>query len=543
MENFTAVIFLLAVLLSLSPLIDKLRLPQPVFLVLIGLLIGLIPFFPNLVLDPEIIFLVVLPPLLFDAATRTSWLEFKTNFIQISTLGISLVFFTMVAVAVMAHYIIPHFSWPLAFLLGAIVSPPDAVASSGIIKGLGLNKKVISILEGESLINDASALIAYRYALVASITGSFIFWKAGLEFLWIAGGGIGIGLLLGYLLILLHKKIKNYPVVETGLSLLTPFLSYLAAEQLHTSGVLAVVSTGIIISWRSQEIFSYETRMQIRGVWDTLIFLMNGFVFILIGLQLPAILKQLSGYGLWELIIYGLAVATSTILIRILWVFTSASMSSLIKRIRRKSQISTGEIITRNFWKNVLIVSWTGTRGMISMATALALPLTLFNGEPFVQRHLIIFLSFVVIFVTLVVQGLSLPILIRVLKIEKSENHDKEAKQLQVSLLRSTLYFIEHDCPGGDEIIKKELIIKYSSEVKLLIAEVNIDSRINDEGDFLLARRDALQGVLINIKQFQRDLLSQLHKSGEFSDIAIREVEKDMDIDELKLNQTIPKPD
>jgi CPA1 family monovalent cation:H+ antiporter len=543
MENFTAVIFLLAVLLSLSPLIDKLRLPQPVFLVLIGLLIGLIPFFPNLVLDPEIIFLVVLPPLLFDAATRTSWLEFKTNFIQISTLGISLVFFTMVAVAVMAHYIIPHFSWPLAFLLGAIVSPPDAVASSGIIKGLGLNKKVISILEGESLINDASALIAYRYALVASITGSFIFWKAGLEFLWIAGGGIGIGLLLGYLLILLHKKIKNYPVVETGLSLLTPFLSYLAAEQLHTSGVLAVVSTGIIISWRSQEIFSYETRMQIRGVWDTLIFLMNGFVFILIGLQLPAILKQLSGYGLWELIIYGLAVATSTILIRILWVFTSASMSSLIKRIRRKSQISTGEIITRNFWKNVLIVSWTGTRGMISMATALALPLTLFNGEPFVQRHLIIFLSFVVIFVTLVVQGLSLPILIRVLKIEKSENHDKEAKQLQLSLLRSTLYFIEHDCPGGDEIIKKELIIKYSSEVKLLIAEVNIDSRINDEGDFLLARRDALQGVLINIKQFQRDLLSQLHKSGEFSDIAIREVEKDMDIDELKLNQTIPKPD
>jgi CPA1 family monovalent cation:H+ antiporter len=449
----------------------------------------------------------------------------------------------MVAVAVMAHYIIPHFSWPLAFLLGAIVSPPDAVASSGIIKGLGLNKKVISILEGESLINDASALIAYRYALVASITGSFIFWKAGLEFLWIAGGGIGIGLLLGYLLILLHKKIKNYPVVETGLSLLTPFLSYLAAEQLHTSGVLAVVSTGIIISWRSQEIFSYETRMQIRGVWDTLIFLMNGFVFILIGLQLPAILKQLSGYGLWELIIYGLAVATSTILIRILWVFTSASMSSLIKRIRRKSQISTGEIITRNFWKNVLIVSWTGTRGMISMATALALPLTLFNGEPFVQRHLIIFLSFVVIFVTLVVQGLSLPILIRVLKIEKSENHDKEAKQLQLSLLRSTLYFIEHDCPGGDEIIKKELIIKYSSEVKLLIAEVNIDSRINDEGDFLLARRDALQGVLINIKQFQRDLLSQLHKSGEFSDIAIREVEKDMDIDELKLNQTIPKPD
>jgi CPA1 family monovalent cation:H+ antiporter len=543
MENFSVVIFLLAVLLSLYPLIDKLRLPQPVFLVLIGLLIGFIPFFPNLVLDPEIIFLVVLPPLLFDAATQTSWLEFKTNFIQISTLGISLVFFTMVAVAVTAHFLIPNFSWPLALLLGAIVSPPDAVASSAIIKGLGLNKKVISILEGESLINDASALIAYRYALVASITGSFIFWKAGLQFAWTAGGGIGIGLLLGYLLILLHKRIDNYPVVETGLSLLTPFLSYLTAEELHTSGILAVVSTGIIISWRSQEIFSYEARMQIKGVWDTLIFLMNGFVFILIGLQLPGILKHLPGYSLPELIFYGLIVAASTILIRILWVFTSASISSFIKKLRRKSQISQEGTVNSNFWKNVLVVSWTGTRGLISMATALALPLTLFNGAPFVQRHLIIFLSFVVIFVTLVVQGLSLPVLIRILRIEKSENHDKEIKQLQLSLLRSTLDFIEHDCPGIDETLKRELIKKYSSEVKLLVAEVNISGSIGDEGDSLLARRDTLQEALIKIKEFQRELLSQLHKRGEFSDLSIREVEKDMDIDELKLNQTIPKPE
>jgi CPA1 family monovalent cation:H+ antiporter len=542
MENFSVVILLLAVLLSLYPLIDKLKLPQPIFLVLVGLLIGLVPFFPNLVLDPEIIFLVVLPPLLFDAATQTSWLDFKTNFIQISTLGISLVFFTVVAVAVTAHFLIPNFSWPLAFLLGAIVSPPDAVASSAIIKGLGLNKKVISILEGESLINDASALIAYRYALVASITGSFIFWKAGLQFLWIACGGIGIGLLVGYLLTLLHKKINNYPVVETGLSLLTPFLSYLAAEQVHTSGILAVVSTGIIISWRSQEVFSYEARMQIKGVWDTLIFLMNGFVFILIGLQLTGILKHLSGYGLGELIFYGLVVAVSTILIRILWVFTSASISNLIKRLRRTSQISEEETVNRNFWKNVLVVSWTGTRGLISMATALALPLTLFNGAPFVQRHLIIFLSFVVVFITLVVQGLSLPLLIRLLKIKKSENHDMETKQLQLSLLRSTLYFIDHDCPGVDETIKRELIKKYSSEIKLLTAETNINGHIDDEGDFLLAQRNALQETLIKIKEFQRDLLSQLHKNGEFSDIAVREVEKDMDIDELKLNQTISKP-
>jgi CPA1 family monovalent cation:H+ antiporter len=282
--------------------------------------------------------------------------------------------------------------------------------------------------------------------------------------------------------------------------------------------------------------------MQIKGVWDTLIFLMNGFVFILIGLQLTGILKHLSGYGLGELIFYGLVVAVSTILIRILWVFTSASISNLIKRLRRTSQISEEETVNRNFWKNVLVVSWTGTRGLISMATALALPLTLFNGAPFVQRHLIIFLSFVVVFITLVVQGLSLPVLIRLLKIKKSEDHNLETKQLQLSLLRSTLYFIDHDCPGVDETIKRELIKKYSSEIKLLIAEVNINGRIDDEGDFLLAQRNALQETLIKIKEFQRDLLSQLHKNGEFSDIAVREVEKDMDIDELKLNQTISKP-
>jgi monovalent cation/hydrogen antiporter len=541
MENFTVIIFLLAVLLSLYALIDKLKIPQPVFLVLVGVLIGFIPFFPNLVLDPEIIFLVVLPPLLFDVASQTSWLDFKTNFVHISTLGVSLVFFTVVAVAITAHSLIPGFTWPLAFLLGAIVSPPDAVASSGIIKGLGLNKKVISILEGESLINDASALIAYRYALAASITGSLVFWKAGIQFLWLAGGGLGIGLLVGYVLIFIHKKIDNYPVVETGLSLLTPFISYLAAEQLHTSGIIAVVSTGIIISWRSQEIFSYQTRMQTRVVWDTLIFLMNGFIFILIGLQLPGILKGLSGFNLSQLAVYGLAVSFATILIRILWVFTGASASLIIKKIGFAAKALPEKTENNNFWKNVLVVSWTGTRGMISMATALALPLTLYDGKPFGERHIIIFLSFVVIFITLVVQGLSLPLLIRWLKIEKTENHDKEAKQLQLSLLHSTLHFIKHDLPDLDESVKKKLIKQYGDQIRLLNEDAG--PTLPDEGNKapLLVKRTAMQQALVDINQFQRQLLLQLHKRGEFNDTAIKEVEKDMDINELKLNQTSTK--
>ena len=259
MENFKIIIFILAVLISLSAVIDKLKLPYPVLLVLVGLTIGFIPALPDLGLDPDVVFLVFLPPLLYDAASRTSWLDFKTNIRPISALGISLVFFTTTTVAITAHYFIPNFGWPLAFLLGAIVSPPDAAAATGIIKGLGLDKQVISILEGESLANDATSFISYRYALAASITGGFLFWQAGLQFLLVAGGGILIGVLVDIFNI--HsQKIDNYPIVETSLTLITPFLSYLCAEQAHTSGILAVVSTGLIISWRAPEIFSLPNK-------------------------------------------------------------------------------------------------------------------------------------------------------------------------------------------------------------------------------------------------------------------------------------------
>jgi len=428
MENFKIVIFIMAVLLSLSAVIVKLKLPYPVLLVLVGLIIGFIPILPDLKLDPEIVFLVFLPPLLYDAASRTAWHDFKANLRPISALGISLVFFTTTAVAITAHYFIPHFGWPLAFLLGAIVSPPDAAAASGITKGLGLNKQVASILEGESLVNDASALIAYRYALAATITGGFLFWQAGLQFLLVAGGGILIGLLVGYLVAWLHKAIHNYPIVETSLTLLTPFLSYLFAEQAHTSGILAVVSTGVFISWRAPEIFSYQTRIRTRAIWDTLIFLLNGFVFILIGLQLPDILKQLPNYTLSALVGYGLIISLVTIIIRILWVFTSAWLFRLFPwKVKGDNGLphEEGQENT-DTWKNVLIVAWTGTRGVVSMAAALALPFTFHNGKLFPQRHLIIFLCFVVIFVTLVVQGFSLPLLIRLLKVKQSTNEDKE---------------------------------------------------------------------------------------------------------------------
>ncbi|MBK5271852.1 MAG: Na+/H+ antiporter, partial [Bacteroidia bacterium] len=445
MEDFKIVVFIMVILISLTAIANKRKLPYPILLVAAGLIIGFIPQLPELALDPNVVFVIILPPLLYDAASKTSWHEFKTSIRPISALAITLVFFTTVGVAVTAHYLIPGFNWPLSFVLGAVVSPPDAVAASGIIKGLGLNKKVITILEGESLVNDASALIAYRSAVAAVTTGTFVFWEAGLQFLLVAGVGIIIGIVIGYLIVLAQKKIENNPVVETSLTLLAPFVSYLAAEHFHMSGVLAVVSTGLVISWKSHEIFSYQARMGTRVVWDTLIFLLHGFVFMLIGLQLPSIIRDLGNYPFSQILGYGLIISLVTIIIRIIWVFAGAWWQNSFQKRKTRSKDSNAKHIQDDTWKNVLVVAWTGTRGVISLAAALALPLVLQNGNAFPKRHSIIFLAFVVIFVTLVVQGLSLPLLIRLLKIKPQDNLSGKEKELQLLIATSSLHFIEQE--------------------------------------------------------------------------------------------------
>jgi CPA1 family monovalent cation:H+ antiporter len=543
MEKFSVVIFILTVLISLSALIEKIRLPHPVFFVVAGLTIGFIPLLPDLLLDPDVVFVVFLPPLLYDAAFRTSWHDFKTDIRPISALAVSLVFFTTITVAVTAYYFIPGFNWPLAFLLGAIISPPDAVAATGIIKGLGLNKRVITILEGESLVNDASALIAYRYALAAVATGSFVFWQASLQFLLVAGGGIIIGVVIGYILVWAHKKITNNPAVETGLTLLTPFLSYLAAEQVHTSGILSVVSTGLFISWHSHEIFSYQTRMRARIVWDTLMFLLTGFVFILIGMQLPDILKQLGNYTLIQLIGYGVIISVVTILVRIIWIFAGAYSAKLFRKERKGIDAMSSKIEEETIWKNVLIISWTGTRGVISLAAALAIPLTLYNGTAFPQRPMILFLCFVVIFITLVVQGLSLQPLVRLLGVKPTSNEERETKELQLYIVNCTLEFMDEEyATGPARIFKDELKKKYEKLARQLTTEIQTHwKHENKREDIPVVSLTSLQQARIEVGKFQRELLLKLHKEGIFSSKSIHEVEKIMDIDELQFEQRLPE--
>ncbi|MGB3006095.1 MAG: cation:proton antiporter, partial [Chitinophagaceae bacterium] len=445
-------------------------------------------------------------------------------------------------VAITAYYLIPGFSWPIAFVLGAVVSPPDAVAASGIIKGLGLNKKVITILEGESLVNDASALIAYRYAVTAVTTGTFVFWQAGLQFLLVAGVGIIIGIVIGYMFVVAHKKIDSNPVVETSLTLLSPYVAYLAAEQFQMSGVLAVVSTGLVIAWRAPEVFSYQARMRSRIVWDTLIFLLHGFVFILIGLQLPSIIKDLGNYPFSQILGYGLFISLVTIIVRIIWVFAGAWSQNYFQNRKKGTNVLIGTDDPDSTWKNVLVVAWTGTRGVISLAAALALPLFLEDGTAFPKRHSIIFLAFVVIFVTLIVQGLSLPLLIRWLKIKPQDNTLAEEKELRLYLATSTLDFIEQELPMQlDNKSEQKLKMKYEEHVKELSKEIRLHKKAkkNDE-EIQVKPPDSILIAQLEITKFQRALLLKLHKGGEFSDTVIRQVEGEMDIDELKLNLQVP---
>ncbi|MDB5246921.1 MAG: Na+/H+ antiporter [Segetibacter sp.] len=540
MENFEIVIFLLTILITLSAFADKIKLPYPILLVVVGLIIGFVPFLPDLEMNPDIVFLIFLPPLLYDAASKTSWHDFKKEIRPISTLAITLVFCTTVSVAVAAHYLIPGFTWPLAFVLGAIVSPPDAVAATSIIKGLGLNRKVITIIEGESLVNDASALIAYRYAIAAAVSGTFVLWKASVEFLLVAGGGILIGLLIGYVLVFSHKKIKDNAVVETSLSLLTPFVAYLLAEHFHLSGVLSVVSAGLFISWRSREAYSSQTRLQTKAVWETVIFFLNGIVFILIGLQLPAIVEDLKTNTVVELIGYGLVISLVTIVIRIVWVFAGAYHRSLFSGKTMGVGVEEEE---KTSWKNVLIVAWTGTRGVVSLATALALPLTIREGVPFPKRHSILLLAFIVILVTLVVQGLTLPLLVRLLKIKPQEGLQKQdEKDLQLSVSESILQYINHDFPIElDEKVAVQIRKQYEIAIKLLSDKEKRNKGELRQTDSQFTFINQLLAAQLEIVKYEHELLNRFRKEGTYNDETIRKAEEELDIEELRLRAMVEK--
>lgn len=524
MERLEILIMLLAVLVGLHSVAEKIKFPYPIVLVIAGLLFGISPSLPDINMNPNVVFFIFLPPLLYEAANNTSWHEFRKWRRAILFLAIGLVLVTTVSVAAAAHYVIPGFTWQLGFLLGAIVSPPDAVAATSATKGLRLPKHVVAILEGESLVNDASALIAYRYALIATISGSvFDFSDAFLEFLVLSGSGIAIGLVVGFVIATIHRNFNN-PTIETTLSILAPFVAYLAAEECDVSGVLAVVSCGLYIAWHSSELFSFETRIKIQGFWDILIFLLNGLVFILIGLQLPNILANSGNHTIWQLLGYGLFISLIAIIVRIAWIFVTAGITFYFE------QRNSGVVIDmRQRWRETFIISWAGMRGVVSLATALAIPLTLDNGTAFPQRDVILFITFVVILVTLVFQGITLPFFVRKLKVQEPINKFKEDENsLRLEMIGSILNFIETNLANklSPEVIHE---LKEACEHRRRYFRIS-QSEEPDENEIKIARhmREYFEGETAIIAH-QRELLIQAHKENSYSSDIIRKIERDLD--------------
>lgn len=422
--SFYTIIILLALAIVVTVIAPKVKIAEPILLMAVGIIVGFIPQFNYTPFGSDVIFFIFLPPILYNAAFNIAYNnfnEFRDNIRTISMMAISLVLITMLVIAIIIRLIFPDFPWPIAFIIGAILSPPDAAAASGITQSLKLPKRTNTILEGESLINDASALTAYRAALAAATGGTFILWKSGLEFFITLVGGCLVGGIFAYLLILLLRKVKMDSTPIVSLNLLLPFVAYQFAEECNVSGVLAVVSMGLIIArrMRLEKITSDITNIQSKAMWKTLIYLLNGLIFILIGLEFPYVLKQISTSSIMPLIEAGFIIFITALLIRILILFQYQHRIFFVRKKDKNNHIAP---LTK---KETLIIGWTGMRGIVSIATAIALPLTLEDGRLFPFRNSIIFLVVIVVILMLLIQGVGLPILVKMLKLDTEDSTSK----------------------------------------------------------------------------------------------------------------------
>jgi CPA1 family monovalent cation:H+ antiporter len=409
MEHYGIVLILLAVAIGVSAWADKLKISYPIVLIVAGIIIGCIPSIPAMEINPEIVLLLFLPPLLYDAAFNISFQSFKNNISTISSLAIGLVFLTAIGIAVLSYYIIPGMTWPLAFVLGSILSATDAVAAISTTKSMGLSHNTTTILEGESLVNDASALVAYRFA-VAAVTGAgFVLWKAGLIFWLLIIGGIGVGIVMSKILGAILRSTRHSRLAVLSFLLLAPFVTYLIAEMVHVSGVIAVVTLGLGISRLSSSAFPDFIKTQSKTLWDIVAFLLNGLIFILLGLELPLVLKTIDNNLILPYVGYAFLITIVALLIRMMRIFLQRrnlqrGYNAKKRRIAEEALLSIREC---------LIISWSGMRGIVSLAMAIGLPKFADSGIPFPMRDTIIFIATIVVLITIIGQGLVLPVIVK----------------------------------------------------------------------------------------------------------------------------------
>ena len=518
------VLALLVAVVVFASVANKVGIPYPILLVIGGLALSFIPGLPEVQLDPDVVLMLFLPPLLFSAAWNTSWRDFQANIRPISLLALGLVLATTIVVAVVAHWMIPGLPWAVAFVLGAVVSPTDPVAATAIADRLGVPRRVTTIVEGESLVNDAMGLVLYGFAVAAVTTGAFSVWDAGLRFVVGVVGAIGVGLAVGWANVWLTRRLNDAPI-EITLSFLTPFAAYLLAEALSVSGVLATVSAGLFISWREADIMGPNTRLQASSVWNMVIFLLNGLLFVLIGLQLRPVLDGLTGRSFGGLLFYAVLVSLTVIVVRTLWVFTGMYLSGLVGRRDGQDPLSG--------WHDEAVISWSGLRGGVSLAAALALPLSIASGASFPQRDLIIFLTYGVLLVTLVGQGLSLPVLIRALGVKDDGLEQQEEEKGRIEAARSALERLdelsEEDWVGDSEV---QRLRKFYNNALKRSAVLSEDTSKSEEYEDHAAMRQRLVRKLL---QAQRSTLVRMRNEGQISNTVMSRIERDLDLRELRL--------
>ncbi len=515
---------LIAAIVALVALAPTLRIPYPILLVLGGLALGFVPGVPRVTLPPELVLVGVLPPLLYTGGFFTSLRELRANVWPISLLAVGLVGATMAAVAAVAHAIV-GLSWPVAFVLGAVVAPTDPLAASQIARRLGVPRRVITIVEGESLVNDASALALYRAAVVAVVAGTFSFGDASLRFLGSVAGGIAVGLAVGWIVAMVRIRLDNIPA-EIAISLLTGYLAYIPATALHVSGVLAAVTVGVYMGWRSPELSTPEMRMQGNAVWLTLVFLLNALLFALVGMQLRPILDSLAGRSVGSLVRDAAVVTAAVMVTRLVWIYPfTYGPRWLFRRIRERDPYLS--------WKEPTVIGWMGMRGAVSLAAALALPLTTRTHAPFPDRELVIFLTFCVILGTLVIQGLTLPALIRALGLEEDGLEAKEDAKARILAAQAALARL-------DELVGEDWVREDTAErLRGLynFRRTRFKARFDAADDGAIEQRSAnYQRLRHELLEAERGELVRLRREGVIAEDVMHRIERDLDLEDVRLD-------
>jgi monovalent cation/hydrogen antiporter len=507
---------------------NYLKLSYPIVLLVGGLALSFVPGIPRFEIKPELIFLIFLPPLLFDAAWNTSWKDFWRWRRVILVFAFGLVFFTSTIVAVISWAVIPGFTLALGFLLGGIISPPDALAATSILKSVRVPKRVVAILEGESLINDASSLIVFRFALAAVLTGSFVWHEAIIDFSLVTVAGIAIGLVVALILYAVFRWLPTTPSIDGAILFTAPYLMYLTAESFHFSGVMAVVSGGLFISYRNNEIFSHSSRLQTQSMWSTIGFVMTGLVFMLIGLELQNIVEGMEDYAFSEALGYSLIISAVVIVTRLGFMMGTSVFTKFISKYITTADPNPG-------WKGPIIIGWAGMRGVVSLAAALSIPVLMTDNTSFPHRNLILFITFVVIFITLVVQGLLLPLVVRWVDYKDPDKmlpEDQQDSKIHIELMRIALHTMEIHHPN--ESSGNKLIQIFMKRVK---NDVQISQQHLDNSDFKVDNTmvEEFRKVFSDVIGAQRQELLKFRQKNEFDEEVIRKHETQLDLEEERM--------